>query len=574
MTVTAAIFPADHRSETSTAPGRPGSLMITASIIINLLALALPAVILQVYDRVLPNQAGSTLVLLGLGLAGVLVIDAAMRFGRSTLAAWEAAQYEHRLNCRAVEHYLDADLAAIEADAPGLQLDRFNAIQSLRAFYAGQGRMVLIDLPFIALFLALIWVIGGPLIAAPVLIFAVLAVIGAMIGTALRNALKNRADLDDRRQSFIIEVLHGIHSVKGMAMEGLMQRRYERLQEASAASTYRATFVSNLAQSMSTVFAGITITLVAGGGAILAMQGTLTLGELSACTLLASRALQPLLRGLGLWAQFQSHSVAQERVGQLLALPPESAEDPIELPPLSQAIEFRGMSFRYAEDAPLLFENLDLTIEHGEFIAITGATGCGKTTLLSILGGLLTPTSGEVLFDGLDLATLDRRLLRHQISYVPQQPTLFHGTILDNLTLFQGEGRFGRALDAAHRLGIDDVISRLPDGYHTRVGDGAQDELPTGVKQSIATARALAAKPRLLLFDEANCSLDPHSEDALKTTIAALRGEVTVILASHRPSLLAQADRAYRIADGRLVLNHMSGAAEPVTTPNKRRLVS
>ena len=561
---TAAPVPSGRRA--LAMPG-PGALVIVATLLVNVLALALPAVILQVYDRVLPNQSSNTLLLLGLGLTGVLVIDAALRFGRSTLAAWQAAQYEHRLNCTAVARYLDADLAAVDADPPGTQLDRFNAIQTLRAFYAGQGRMVLIDLPFIVLFLGLIWIIGGPVVAAPILVFSALAIVGTAIGIALRRALRQRADLDDRRQSFIIEVLHGIHSVKGMAMEGLMQRRYERLQEASAASTYRATFISNLAQSMSTVFAGLTIALVAGGGAVLAMRGALSLGELSACTLLASRALQPLLRGLGLWAQFQSHSVAKERAGQLLALPAENAADPVAPPDLSDAIEFDAMSFRYAPDAPRLFDAIDLKIKHGEFIAITGPTGCGKTTLLSLLGGLLTPTTGQVLFDGVDVAAADRRLLRQQIAYVPQQPTLFHGTILDNLTLFQGESRFGPALEAAHNLAIDGVISRLPDGYHTRVGDGAQEELPTGIKQSIATARALASQPRLLLFDEANCSLDPETEQALKATIAALHGKVTVVLASHRPSLLAQADRAYRIVGGRLILAHRPGTAPALPAP-------
>lgn len=541
--------------------------MITASLIINLLALALPAVILQVYDRVLPNQSQSTLLLLGIGLVGVLIIDAALRYGRSYLATWEAARYEHRLNCTAVDRFLAAKLSEVERDAPGVHLDRFNAIATLRGFYAGQGRMVLLDLPFIVLFLGLIWLIGGPLVAAPVLLFAGLAVVGARIGIFLRRALADRAGIDDRRQSFIIEVLNGIHTIKGMAMEGLMQRRYERLQQASAASTYRATLISNLAQSMSAVFAGMTIALVAGGGAILVIRGSLTVGEISACTLLASRALQPLLRALGLWAQFQGHAIAKDRVHHLLAMGPENAADAAPVADLTDSIEFRDVSFAYGADAPKIFAGLDLTIKQGDFIAITGPTGSGKTTLLSMLGGLLVPSAGVLSYDGQDIATLDRSALRRHLVYVPQQPTLFQGTILDNLSLFQGTGGVGSAMNAARRLGVDQAISRLPDGYNTRIGDGAQEELPTGIKQSIATARALALNPRVLLFDEANCSLDAAAEETLKVALASLRGKITVVLTSHRPSLLAEADRTYTIERGNLVLTHIGGVSLAAREP-------
>ena len=220
-------------------------------------------------------------------------------------------------------------------------------------------------------------------------------------------------------------------------------------------------------------------------------------------------------------------------------------------------IELRGVSFGYGDEEPLL-RDIDLRIGEGEVIGISGDTGSGKSTLLMLIMNALKPTSGEVHFDGRDIRDLDPYSLRRQIAYLPQSAVLFKGTIMDNLTSFDGPAKFPEAVEAAKLLRLDEAINRLPAGYETKVGDGSFEALPTGLQQGIAMARALAGTPKVVLFDEANSGLDQRSDEILKTAIASLKGKATIILVSHRPSLLALADRQFLLQD-----NQLKPKAEP-----------
>ena len=537
-----------------------GTRVMLASLTINLLSLGLPIAILQVYDRILPNEATQTLLLLVLGLVAVLLIDALLRQARSYVTGWSAARFEHISSCRAVDRLLALSIGDFERDAPGVHLDRLNAIDSLREFNAGQAKLLMVDLPFVLIFVGLMWQIAGELALVPVVLLAVLAVVAGLIGRHLRTALGERAELDDRRYNFIIEVLNGIMTVKGLAMEPLIQRRYERLQETGAASTYRCILFSNLAQGVGSIFSSLAMVSVAVVGALQVIDGMLSIGALAACTLLSGRSIQPLLRALGLWAQFQGIRVARERLDRLFALKPETAERSIEAGVVAGAIEVSDVSFQYDPEAPML-KDLSLSVRPGETIAIAG--GSGKTTLMMLIAGALVPDSGTIRIDGVDVGTLQPESLRRQIAYLPQTPVLFQGTILQNLTMFNDQVPIDDALDAARSLGLDALIHRLPAGYDTRVGDGTADELPTGMRQSIVIARALVGRPSIILFDEANSGLDSASDALLKEALAALKGGPTMIMISHRPSLVALADRRYELVEGRLVEQRLEPAGAP-----------
>lgn len=543
-----------HARREMTSPPALGPPLLLASLSINILSLALPLVILQVYDRILPNTAQATLLFLIIGLTVVLLLDAALRIARSYIGGWQAARFEHMTGCAAVNRILATDVCSFEKDAPGVHLDRLNAVDTLRDYHAGQARLLIADLPFIALFLGLMWLIAGDLVLVPIGLLLLLFAAALVVGFLLRQALKERAELDDRRYNFIIEVLTGMATVKGLAMEGLLQRRYERLQENGAASTYRTTFLSNLAQGIGSFFSSLAMVCVAAAGATYVIAGELSIGALAACTLLAGRAIQPPLRALGLWTQLQNVQVARERLNTLFSLPMEDEQARREMTQIDGAVELKNVSFRYGEDAPLLLDGVDLKIGAGEIIGISGGTGNGKSTLLMLMLKAVAPNSGQVLIDGLDIANCDVTSLRTQIAYLPQSAVLFQGTILDNLTLFRGRDALQRGLQAAELLGLDKLIHGLPAGYDTRVGDGANNELPTGTKQAIAMARALAGSPRIILFDEANSALDSKSDARLKEALLTLKGGPTMVLVSHRPSLLALASRVYDLVDGKLEL--------------------
>lgn len=543
-----------------------------ATVVINVLGLALPAVILQVYDRVIPNQTTETLTALMVGLLVVLVIDGALRISRGYLTSWSGAQFEHRCLGASVDTILLANPRKVEAEKLGAHIDRVNAIDSLRDFYGGQGRLLLIDLPFLFVFLGLFWVIAGALVLVPLTIFALLAVATLLVGRALRATLERRHELDDRRYSFIIQILSNIETVKALALEPTMTRRYERLQQAGAGATSSTIFLSGCAQTIGNISSALTLTAVAAIGAIQVINGTLSPGELAACTLLATRAVQPVMRGLSLWTQFQGLSVARERVEQLVNTLPAGGRQAIRGGgrAVIGEVELRDVSFRYSPDGPYQLFEANARIGAGEIVAIVGEDGSGKSTLLEIIAGRLKPESGMLLIDGepeQDGNPIDPR----QVIRVAENTALFQGTILDNLTAFRGSDRLEEALTAARALGADEEVHRLPKGYDTPIGTMAGAELSTSLRQKLTIARALACRPKILLFDGANANLDQAGEARLKTALQDLRGEMTIILVTHRPSLQQIADRVLHLSDGALVpLVGPAPASTGLATEKKR----
>ena len=548
-------------------------LVFVSSLIINLLSLAMPIVILQVYDRILPNRSVNTLVLLVIGLGGVLVIDALLRFGRAYILGWAAAKHEHRANCASVRSILTAPLADIERDTPGAHLVRLSSVQVLRGFHASDARMVMLDLPFAVLFVGLIWAIGGALVLVPVLLIMSLSLVGLVIGSQLRRALKQCATHDDRRYSFILEVLGRIPIVKSMAMEPLMQRRYERLQATQAGTSYHAALISGIAQGSSALFASIAIVSVVATGALMVGPGGLTLGELSACTLLTGRAMQPILRTLSLWNQFQSLSVAQDQLKTVLELSPAAEKLYPPIPDLTGTLELRNVTYRRDPDSDPILQDASFTISAGEMVAIKGEKGSGRSTLLGLMSGLLTPNSGKILINGEDITELDPMFLRQQISLVPNQPVLFQGTVLENLTMFRPEIPFSDVLRITEQLGLEDIIGGLPSGFDTHVGDGAEHDLPIGIAQLLVNARSLIRQPRILLFNEANSRLDQSADARLNEALARLRGHTTVVLISHRPSFIALADRVLTLTAGKILFADTSAPA-PAIVPAKQAALS
>lgn len=538
------------------APPKLSKAVWLSSLAINILALGLPMVILQVYDRILPNEALGTFTLLLSGLGIVLVLDATLKIARAHVVGWAAAQFEHRTSTELVGRFLYASPSDIEKAPPGVHLDRLQAIDTLREFYGGQSRLLLVDLPFLFIFLGLIFIIGGPVVLVPLAMIGLLALVSLAAGRALKERQAQRAELDDRRYSFIIEALAGIQTIKSMAMEPQMQRRYERLQRTGAASAYKSIVLGNAVQTVGGVISNLTMVLIVSSGALLVINGTLSVGGLAACTLLGGRALQPLLKGMSVWTQMQSLDVARAQVAELLVMQPAPVREPEAIEGLKGNIAFRDVTFRYSADDAALLDKFSLIVKPGEMLALTGPEGDGKSTLLKLIMGEVTPEAGQVLIDTYEAAGEQRDDLALDIAYVPPAATLFKGTILQNLTMFREGDAIDRAREAARMIGLEEDIHRLPQGYDTEVSQGISDELPGGMMQRIIIARALGRGARVLLFDEANAGLDRKADAQLMDALIALKGSVTMIAVSHRPSLIKLADRVVSIHMGRARLNH------------------
>lgn len=552
-------IPVDRRQATRLDPValrlvRPG--VLAATFATNLLALALPLVLLQTYDRIIPKAAVDTLTALLIGLVVVLLLDALVRIVRASIMAWATAHYEYTANCALVDRMLNAPIDVFEQSPVGRRVERFAAVDVVREFYGGQGAQNLVDLPFMLVFLGLIGLIGGHLVLVPLAVAAACGLSVWVMGRRLNHSLDARAANDDRRYSFVVEVLNGIENVKGLALETLMARRYERLLAGSAHHSSDIAYLGAMNQAAGAIGANAAMIGIACFGALEVLSGALSTGALAACTLLAGRSIQPLTRGVAIWTQYQSIKLARERLAEALDLPQEeagtSSHSTAGASTLSGAISLRGLRFGYGDQPPLI-DRLDLDVRAGEFVSIGGNSGVGKSTLLRLIMGMGTPQQGDITFDGIPMRELGRAKVRSAIAFLPQQPLLFRGSLRENLLQFAGGDSELRALALANELGLNEVIARLPDGLETWIGDDMSYALPSGVRQKIAIVRALVADPPIVLFDEANSNFDQEGDLQLAALLERLRREKTIILVSHRPSLQRMADRHFVLQDGRLL---------------------
>jgi ATP-binding cassette subfamily C protein LapB len=540
--------------------------IVVGTIVINVLALVLPLVILQTYDRIIPNQSKNSLALLFGGLALALLLDSMLRISRANLVASSGARIVHFLRCEAVRRLLNARISDVERSEPGVHFERLSGLDALKDHNTSQVLIAIVEFPFALIFLALILHIAWPLALVLLAIFVVFGGIGLSLGKRLRRIAEQKSAGEDRRHSFVVEVLSGIHTVKALGMEALMNRRYERLLGRNAETMHDGLRLGARAQEVGAVSSQLVIVAVAVAGAIMVMEGTLSVGGLAACTLLAGRCLQPLLKALGFWTQLQNLRVVADRSAETFALLPDVPADSKPMPRLRGSVAADNLTFVHERASSELFRSLNLSIRAGETIAILGEDGAGKSTLLTLLGGILVPTSGRILYDGHDAADFSELSIRRQVSYVSQHAPLFQGTILENLTGFADGPAVDAALKIAAALGIDEKIALLPDGFETRVGDDAADTLPAGIRQQISIIRAFATKPAVVLFDEANANLDSSDDSRLREFLASLSGRTTLVLASHRPSLIQLAHRRFRLAGGSLI--------EDAPPPSDARLAS
>lgn len=534
--------------------GRGALSLLLCTLAINILSLALPVMTLQIYDRILPNPGTGTLPVLVTGVCLAILLEAFLRLSRAYVISKAGASYEHKMSCAAIGKVLNADLSKMGSYGIGEYLQRMASVGKLRDFYNGYALTVFADLMFVPLYFILIVYIGHTLAFIPAIILMVFVLVSVRKGHGLRDALEKREHADDARFNFLIETLEGVHTLKAFALEKFFERRYEALEERSTYENYNVTQETASTFNMAAIFSHLMVISVVIFGAWCVLSGALTTGGMIATLLLSGRIMQPVQKGLALWTKYQDFVLARRNIEELFATPQQqiAVREEKGIKPFSDgSLEIRDVSYQHNGSQYPILRNVDLSLRRGDTILISGAHGCGKTTLLNLIAGIYPAGSGMIEVDGNPVQSYAPEELTRHIGFVRSNPLIFRGTIRDNITCF-GQTDEAQAREVAALMNVDKDVAKLPGGFDTFLNGNNTDSIPPGLKQRIAIVRVLATKPRLILFDNADRSLDKEGYVTIYSLLARLKGKVSMILISEDNNIQALAERGYIINNGKL----------------------
>ncbi|WP_187672966.1 type I secretion system permease/ATPase [Zestomonas carbonaria] len=526
---------------------------LLASLLINLLGLLLPLFVMQTYDRVVPNQATATLWVLAIGLLLATLFELLLRVLRARLLDIAGKKTDVVLSATLFERITGMAMKARPASVGGFA-QSIHDFQGLREFLTAVTLTSLIDLPFAILMIAVIGLIGGWLVVIPLLAFPLTVIFAVVIQSRLRDTVKKSLALAAERQALLIETLGGLETLKACGAESERQHHWEATHGALTRLDTHARFLSALATN-GTLFiqqlAGMA-TLVAGVYAI--FEGALSVGALVACYMLGSRVLAPLGQIAGLITRYQQAQLTMESTDALMALPQErqARQRPLERTWLRGELTLSQVTFRYPGQATPALAGVSLRLKAGERVGIIGRSGSGKSTLARLVMGFYAPDEGQILLDNLDLRQLDVADLRNQIGYVAHDLPLLAGSLRDNLTLGARYVNDARMLEVAEITGVGELARQHPQGFDRPVGERGQ-LLSGGQRQAVLLARALLLDPPILLLDEPTSAMDNTSEENLRARLQTWSQGKTLLLITHRASMLALVDRLLVLDNGHLV---------------------
>ena len=527
--------------------------VLVASFFVQLLGLVSPIFFQLVIDKVLVHNGLTTLEVLIIGLSAVSVGEVLLSALRSYTTTHTTSRIDVALGAKLFHHLLALPIAYFEARQTGQTVARVHELETIRSFLTGSALTVVLDLAFLFVFLAVMALYSPFLTLIVIASIPAYAALSAFVTPAFRRRIEERFNRGAQNQTFLVESIVGIETLKAMAVEAQMQRRWEDQLAGYVTASFRtanlSNFGSNAAQAISKI---VTVaTLWFGAKAVLA--GDMSVGQLVAFNLLAGRVSQPVLRLAALWQEFQQVRISVDRLGDILNAPaePVAGSGQGSLSRIVGAAAFDRVTFRYQPGGREILSDVSFSVQPGEVIGIVGPSGSGKSTVAKLLQRLYVPERGRVLVDGVDLALIDPRSLRRQIGVVLQENILFHRSVRDNIALADPALPLERVVEAAKLAGAHEFVVTLPSGYDTILEERGAN-LSGGQRQRLAIARALVTQRRLLIFDEATSALDYESEEVIQANMRAIAAGRTVFIIAHRLAALRDATRILTIEGGRL----------------------
>ncbi|PZX11893.1 ATP-binding cassette subfamily C protein LapB [Palleronia aestuarii] len=543
--------------------------LLTATLTITLLELVLPVTILQLYDRIVPNRSVETLSVLFFAAGGLLCVEFVLKACRAHLVALNGFAFAHRAGRRAIEAMLRNSVMG-GALRPSEGFAILGSIRSIRDGQNGKDLVATAELLFVPVAIAIVGIIAGPLALVPLGLLIVFALASMINGRRLANANARRNESDDRRYDFIVEALSAIHTVKALAMEPRILRRYEALKQQSCMDSLAVSRAYTRSFDTAASFGTLLTFLMVLGGAALVMSERISVGAMIASVILAGRIGQPLQKALGMLLQRRNLVAETHRVASFL-----SASAPIPskgiVPENRGLLELDAVTMR-SLDGHALLERASLRLEPGQAYLLDAAGGEDRAAFFRAVAGLCDCETGEVRLNGTKITEIEQTVRAQQVAWLQRNPVIYRGTLMDNLSRF-GSSSLADVLYVAKHLGLEDDVARLPRGLETMLqGDGA-DPIHPGLKQRVAIARQLSPRPKLILFDHADTGLDRRSYEAIQGLFSRLRGKATLVLATGDRTLQALATRRITIRDGRLDVDRAEkGAGLQVATYREFRI--
>ena len=540
--------------------------VLIASLIIQLLALGTPLFTQVIIDKVVVHRTQSTLIVIGIGLAVFMIFSALLSWVRQYLILHTGNRVDAVLGAAVFEHLFKLPPRYFEHRPTGVIAARLHGVETIREFIASTAVTLLLDLPFLLIFLGIMFYYSVLLTCVALGMMVLILIISLVVAPIFREQLNEQFLLGARNQAFTTEYVAGLETVKSLQMEPQLKARYSDYLAEYLNSGFKVRQIGNTYNTVSNGLEQMMTLLILIIGAYIVMNPStgsgqadpsgsgqvFTIGMLIAFQMFASRVSQPMLRLVGLWQQFQQANLSVQRLGDIMNAPSE----PYSIIPTRQSagqgqIDIESLSFRYAENLPFLYEGFTLKVAPGKVVAIMGPSGSGKSTLTKLLQGFYVPAGGTIKIDGTDIRYLSANELRHNFGVVPQETILFSGTIYDNLLMANPHASFDQVVHACKMAEIHSAIEALPQGYQTEIGERGVG-LSGGQKQRIAIARALIKQPRILIFDEATSSLDATTAEHFAATINQLKGKVTMLFITHALPKNLMVDEVVRIGQGSL----------------------
>ena len=527
--------------------------VLLASFFINLFAVATPLFVMNVYDRVVPNQAIETLWVLAIGILIVYVFDLILKGLRGYFIEVAGKKSDILLSSFLFERVLGSRFSE-RPNSVGSFVSQFREFDTVRNFYTSSTIAALVDLPFVVLFLLLIFYVGGPLVWIPVVALPLIILYGLIMQKPIKHAVEQTFASSAQKNATLVEALVGLESVKVLGAEGFLQRVWEKSVGHLAHWSQRMRMLSLSVGIFSSLIQQASNVVLIIAGVYLIVERELTMGALIACFMLAGRAMSPIAQVASLMVSYDQTKTALTALDDIVAKPQErNPEKPfVKRPSFEGAIQFNKVTFLYPDEKQPALEGVSFSIKPGEKVAIIGRIGSGKSTIQKLLLGLYQPEQGSVMFDGIDSQQIDPADLRRHIGYVPQDVVLFAGSIKSNIVYGTSQVDDSDIIEAASLAGVKEFVDRHPLGFDRPVGERGQS-LSGGQRQSIGIARALLSRPSMYILDEPTSGMDNSTETLIKDNLNSSLKDSTLILVTHKTSLLSLVDRVIVLDGGKLV---------------------